>query len=136
MRRLLLVLTVVVAAATPALAQDDKPYDIHIGGGAMIPVSSVKDSFNTGGSFSIGGTYFITPTVGIMGEYSYDKMTGPERTLGLSATPVSLATGTALIESNQQMHAGLIDVVVRSNPGVRSAATSSAAAASTTGWCS
>ena len=116
MRKVLLVLSVLVAAATPALAQDDKPYDIHIGGGAMFPISSVKDSFNTGGSFSIGATYFITPIIGIMGEYTYDKMNGPDRTLGLQVTPAALATGTAVIQSNQQMHAGVFDLVVRSRP--------------------
>jgi Outer membrane protein beta-barrel domain len=117
MRRLVFVLTIVCAVATPAFAQDDKPYDVHIGGGAVFPIGSVKDSFDTGGSFSIGGTYFVTPTVGIMGEYNYDKMHGPDRTLGLSATPQAVVNGTALIQSNQQMHSGVFDVVVRSPHG-------------------
>ena len=113
MRRLALVLSVICAVATPAFAQDDKPYDIHIGGGAIFPLGTVKDSFDTGGQFSIGGTYFVTPVIGIMAEYNYAKMSGPEKTFGLSATPIAIQTGTAVIQSNQQQHSGVFDVVVR-----------------------
>jgi len=114
MRTVTLALLVVIGAAAPALAQDDKRYDVNIGGGAMFPLGSYKDSFNTGGNFAFGGTFFITPHIGIQGEYNYDKMSGPERTLGLSATPTALASGTALIQSNQQLHVGLFDLVARS----------------------
>ena len=113
MRRLLFVLTLVCATAAPALAQD-KNYDIHLGGGAIFPMGTVHDDFNTGGQFSIGGTYFFTPTVGFMAEYNYAKMSGPDKTLGLSATPAAIANGTALIQSNQQQHSGVFDLVVRS----------------------
>ena len=47
-------------------------------------------------------------------EYDYAKMHGPDRSLGLSVTPQALANGTALIQSNQQMHAGVFDLLVRS----------------------
>jgi hypothetical protein len=115
MRRLSLVLIVLFAMAAPALAQDDKMYDIHLGGGAIFPLSSVKDSFNTGGNFSIGATFFITPQVGIMAEYGYNKLSGPEKVLGLSTTPVAVITGNALIQSNQQIHSVVADVVFRSH---------------------
>jgi outer membrane protein with beta-barrel domain len=114
MRRLMLVSLVLIATAAPALAQDDKKYDVNIGGGAMFPLGSFKDSFNTGGSFAIGATYFITPVLGIQGEYNYDKMNGPDRTLGLSPTPQAVINGTAVIQSNQQLNVGLFDLVARS----------------------
>ena len=40
MRRLMMVLLVLVGTAAPALAQDDKKYDVNIGGGAMFPIGS------------------------------------------------------------------------------------------------
>ena len=116
MRRLMIVSLVLIAMAAPARAQDDKKYDVNIGGGAMFPLGTFKDSFDTGGNFAVGATYFITPVIGIQGEYNYDRMNGPERTLGLSLTPGAPVTGSALIQSNQQMNVGLFDLVVRSRP--------------------
>jgi hypothetical protein len=113
MRRLMTVLLLVVATAAPALAQDDKKYDVNIGGGAMFPLGSYKDSFNTGGSFNIGATFFITPTVGIQGEYNYGKMNGPEKTILVSSTPGGLNPSNQLIESNQQMNVFTFDGVFR-----------------------
>jgi len=113
MRRLMLVWLVVIGTAAPALAQDDKRYDVNIGAGAMFPLGSYKDSFNTGGGFSFGGTFFVTPTIGIQGEYNYGWMSGPEKTILVSPTPVGVGS-SQLIESNQHMHAGLANLVVRS----------------------
>jgi len=116
MRRLFLALLVMAGAAGPAFAQDEKPYDINIGGGALFPVGSYKDSFNTGGSFVIGGTYFINPMIGIQGEYNYGRMNGPDKTILVSSTPGGLNPSSQLIQSNQQMNAGLFDLVVRAKP--------------------
>jgi hypothetical protein len=113
MRRLMLVWLVMIGTAAPALAQDDKRYDVNIGAGAMFPLGSYKDSFNTGGGFVFGGTYFITPTIGIQGEYNYGWMGGPEKTIIVSPTPGGVGS-SQLLESNQQMHAGLANLVVRS----------------------
>jgi opacity protein-like surface antigen len=113
MRRLMMALLVVAATAAPALAQDDKKYDVNIGGGAMFPLGSYKDSFNTGGSFNIGATYFINPMIGIQGEYNYGRMNGPEKAILVSSTPGGLNPSNQLIQSNQQMNNFLFDVVVR-----------------------
>jgi hypothetical protein len=112
MRRLMLVLLVLVGTAAPALAQDDKKYDVNIGGGAMFPIGSYKDSFDTGGSFNIGATYFINPMIGIQGEYNYGRMNGPEKTINVSPTPGGI-TSAQLIQSNQQMNNFLFDAVIR-----------------------
>jgi Outer membrane protein beta-barrel domain len=115
MRKMMVVLIVALGAATPAFAQNDKPYDVNIGGGAFFPLGSYKDSFNTGGNFSIGGTYFVTPMIGIQAEYEYSKMGGPEKVLGLSATPAAIVNGTAVLQSNQQINAGVVNLVARSH---------------------
>src|SRR3954468_232922 len=112
MRRLILIFLVLVGTAAPALAQDDKKYDVNIGGGAMFPLGSYKDSFDTGGSFNIGATYFINPMIGIQGEYNYGKMSGPEKTILVSPTPGGI-TSSQLIQSNQQMNNFLFDAVIR-----------------------
>jgi hypothetical protein len=116
MRRLTLVLALLIATAAPALAQDDKRYDINIGGGVMFPATGLKDEFNTGGNFSIGGTYFFTPTLGFQGQYAYDRMNGPEKTIFVSAVPGG-AGSAQLIQSNQQINSGEFDIVGRSKQG-------------------
>ena len=114
MRRLSLVFLLVIGAAAPSFAQDDKRYDVNIGGGALFPIGSYKDSFNTGGDFAIGGTFFITPMLGIQGEYNYGRMNGPEKTILVSSSPGGLNPSSQLLQSNQQMHVGLFDLVLRS----------------------
>ena len=116
MRRLTLVLVLLMATAAPALAQDEKPYDINIGGGVMFPATGLKDEFNTGGNFSIGGTYFFTPTLGFQGQYAYDRMNGPEKTIFVSPIPGGVGSAQ-LIESNQQINSGEFDIVARSKQG-------------------
>src|SRR5262249_59929683 len=112
MRRLCFAPLALIARAAPASAQD-KRYDINIGGGAEFPIGSYKDSFDTGGTFAIGGTYFITPMIGIQGEYNYNRMDGPEKTISISSLPGGPITNSALLQSNQHMHVGLFDLVVR-----------------------
>ena len=114
MRRLTLVLVLLTATAAPALAQDEKPYDINIGGGAIFPIGSYKDSFDTGGNFSIGGTYFVNPMIGIQAEYEYNRMNGPEKVLGLSNAPGAVITGNAVLQSNQQINAFIGYLILRS----------------------
>jgi len=114
MRRLMLVCLAALGMAAPAAAQSDKPFDFHIGGGWVFPVGTYSDEFNTGGQFVIGGTYWVTPTIGIQGQYEYDKNSGPSRTVSFTQNPIGGAITNGLIESNHQMHAAVFDVVVRS----------------------
>jgi hypothetical protein len=113
MRRTIVALVVVLGAAGTAFAQDEKPFDVNIGGGVMWPLGSYKDSVDTGGHFAIGGTFWTSPTVGIQAEYNYDRMGGPSKTLLLSPTPVAASNASGILESNHQMHSGIFDVVYR-----------------------
>jgi hypothetical protein len=114
MRKLMLVCVAVLATAAPALAQD-KPYEINIGGGAIFPVSDFKNDFNAGGEFQIGGTYWVTPNIGIEADYNYARMNGPDKTIQVSTTPGGIQTTTQLIQSNHQLHAGVFDAVYRTH---------------------
>lgn len=114
MRRLMLVLLVVIGTAAPALAQDDKPVDVNIGFGATFPTSGFKDSFDTGWNGTIGATFNINQHLGVQGEYTYARMNGPEKTILVSPSPGGI-TSNQLIESNQQMHIGAVNLVYKSH---------------------
>ena len=59
--------------------------------------------------------HYFKPTVGFQISYMYDHMTGPDKTVLLSATPIAASLTNGIIESNHHMHVGLFDVVFRSN---------------------
>ena len=93
-----------LAVATPARAQGDRPVHMNIGGGFTVPVSDVADRFGTGGGFNIG-VIFQPPAspVGFQVEYSYNELAGDETTIPTSALPGGALTGQALIESHHNM---------------------------------
>src|SRR6266850_2150827 len=111
MRNLLASAFLVLIAAAPAVAQDVRPVSVNFGGGWAFPLSGFKDSFNTGWNGGIGVTFNVKPNLGLQAEYMYDRMGGPDKTIGLSVTPTALATGSGIIESNHQMHTGTFNVV-------------------------
>jgi len=117
MRRLLTACFVIFVAAAPALAQD-KPVDVNIGFGWTFPSSGFKDSFNTGWNGTIGVTFNINQHLGVQGEYTYARMNGPEKTILVSATPIGPGSAQ-LIESNQQMHIGSVNLVYKNHPSDR-----------------
>src|SRR5262249_61321770 len=67
-------------------------------------------------NLSTGGPYYSTPVLGIQAEYEYSRMNGPSKVLGLSSNPGAVISGNAVLDSNQQIHAGVFDLVVRSKP--------------------
>jgi hypothetical protein len=115
MRRLMFVCLVTIGLAAPVLAQDYKPVEVNLGGGATFPVSDFKKDFNTGGNFDIGATFWITPTIGVQAQYTYTRMNGPEKTILVTPTPGGNVGSQQLIQSNQQIHAGVFDIVGRSH---------------------
>jgi opacity protein-like surface antigen len=111
MRDLLAAAFVVLIAGTPAIAQD-RPIGFNFGGGVAFPVTGLNDAFNTGWNGSLGLTWNITPEVGILSEYMYDRLGGPDRSFDFSATPIQGAgTQTGIIESNHQVHTGTFNLV-------------------------
>ncbi len=113
MRRVMLVWLVLIGMAAPAFAQSDRPVEIFLGGGATFPSSDFKSDFNTGGVFGVGATFWVTPTIGIMAEYDYNRMNGPDKTITVYPTPNSVAGSNQLIQSNHQINAGVFDIVGR-----------------------
>lgn len=110
MRKFLWTAALVILVALPASAQD-RPVGFNFGGGWAFPASGFKGSFDTGWNGSIGATFNISPTLGIHGEYMYDRLGGPDRTIDVFPTPNPLNGTPTLIESNHQMHVGTFNMV-------------------------
>ena len=112
-RNLLAASLVFLTLAAPAAAQDYKPVDINIGFGWAFPTADFKNSFDAGWNGSFGATFNINEKVGIMGEYMYTHMNGPDKSILLSATPVLAGTTSGVLQSNHHMHVGLADLVYK-----------------------
>jgi len=110
MRKLVLAGLALLVVAAPVSAQD-KPVTFNIGGGVLFPLGGFKDAFNTGWNGSVGATFNISPTLGIQGEYSYNWMPGPEKTITVFPTPGGGVGSNQLIESNHHMHVGTFNAV-------------------------
>lgn len=98
-------LMAIVAGASPAWAQDEKPVQVNLGGSVVMPLSGIKDDFGTGGGFNIGVTITppAAPHIGLQVEYGYNHLAGEDKTIPTSITPGGVVTGTALIESHHNM---------------------------------
>jgi hypothetical protein len=119
MRKLLGVSFLVLLAASPAFAQDERPVSFNFGAGPTIPVGGFNDAFDTGWNGIFGATFNISPTVGVLAEYSYQWMSGPERTITVFPTPTPQAGTSQLLESNHHMHTGTFDLVYKAPTGDR-----------------
>jgi hypothetical protein len=110
MRKFVLAALLVFVATMPAFGQD-RPVGINFGGGWAFPTSGLNDAFDAGWNGSIGVTFNISPTLGIQGEYMYERMNGPDRTINVFPTPSPVNGTSTLIESNHQIHAGTFNMV-------------------------
>jgi hypothetical protein len=75
----------VLAMVAPAAAQD-KPYSIAIGGALVGPLSDSADRFSTGIGFTAGATWYITPQIGLTGDYVWSTLGVQDDWTGLVAT--------------------------------------------------
>ena len=114
MRKLMTAAFAACLLATPAFAQD-KPVEVNFGFGWTFPTTDFKNSFDAGWHGTIGATFFATPKVGFLVDYTYNKMGGPERTINVVQNPIAGAVATSgLLESNHQIHAVTFNGVWRS----------------------
>jgi opacity protein-like surface antigen len=113
MRDLMAAAVMLLAACAPAFAQD-RPLAMNFGGGVSFPITGLNDAFNTGWNGTLGITWNVTPKMGIQGEYTYDRLGGPERQFTFSPTPTPSPDDPAgLIQSNHQVHTGTFSVIYR-----------------------
>jgi opacity protein-like surface antigen len=114
MRKLLIAVFGALVAAAPAAAQDEKPVDVNFGFGWAVPAGDFKNSFDTGWNGTFAATFNISPMLGVQGEYMYERMDGPSRTILVSVTP-SGPGSAQLLESNHQVHAFTGNLVLKSH---------------------
>jgi len=113
MRNVLTAIVGIFVAASTAAAQDYKPVDVYFGFGWAFPTTDFAKSFDAGWNGTIGATFNVNQKIGIQGEYMYTHMNGPERTIGLSATPLGPVGSSGILQSNHQMHVGTFDVLYK-----------------------
>jgi opacity protein-like surface antigen len=113
MWKLLAALSLMLAVAAPARAQDYKPVDVNFGFGWAFPSADFAKSFDAGWNGGIGVTFNVNPKVGVQAEYMYTRMNGPDKTILVSATPVLASATNGIIESNHQMHVGTFNLVYK-----------------------
>jgi len=90
-----LVLTGVIAAATPAAGQD-KPLSFNIGGGFTVPVGGVTDSLGIGGQVTLGLSYGVKDNVAVAGEYTFSSLGSK----GLTVPQPLIAGGSAVFSGS------------------------------------
>jgi len=113
MRKLMITAFAACLLATPAFAQD-KPVEVNFGFGWTFPTTDFKESFDAGWNGTVGATFFSSPKLGFLVDYTYNKMGGPERTISVVANPIVGAVATSgLLESNHQSHNVNFDLVYR-----------------------
>lgn len=112
MRKVVLAAFLVLTGAGLASAQD-KPVDVNVGFGVLMPVSGINDSFDTGWNGNVGATFNVSPTLGIQAEYMYGRMGGPTKQITVFPSPVAGVGADGILESNHQMHVGTFNVVYK-----------------------
>jgi hypothetical protein len=113
MRKVFAAVFGICLAATPAFAQDDRPVEVNFGFGWSFPSTDFKNSFDAGWTGTIGATFFFRPDLGVSGEYTYNRMGGPEKTIDVFPTPVDVVSSSGILESNHQIHSGVFNLVYR-----------------------
>ena len=90
-RRFALLLIALVAVATPAAAQDERPVQLTIGGGWTGVYGAAADRIGNGGNYTLGVLYNVNETDGNQGEYAWNGIKNKQ--LLLPVFPQPLASG-------------------------------------------
>jgi opacity protein-like surface antigen len=115
---IVLVFALALLIAGTANAQNNKKYEINIGGGFTPTTGDIEEHFGNGGQFEAGFTYFPKDKIGIQAQYAYTKLNGKDFTLPVSVTPGG-GTLNQPFSSGMHMNGLSGDVVYRhSAPGL------------------
>jgi len=76
-------------AAAPAIAQDEKPVQLTLGGGFTGVYGDGADHLGNGGNFTVGVLFKTSSTIGIQGEYGWNGMKQKQLQLPVSAAPIT-----------------------------------------------
>jgi len=76
-----------LCAATPVAAQDERPVQLTIGGGYTAVLGSLADHVGSGGNFTIGALFKVSPVVSLQGEYGWNGMKQKQLSFPVSVNP-------------------------------------------------
>jgi hypothetical protein len=113
MRKMILATLATLAMASPAAAQDYKPFDIMFGFGWAYPTTDFKNSFDAGWNGMIGGSFNFSEHWGLEADYTYAHMNGPSQTVSIASNPIAGSITNGVIDSNHQMHVGSFNAMWR-----------------------
>ena len=131
MSRLNVVCLVTIGLAAPVLAQDKK-VELNLGGGATFP-SRTSRRLQYRRQLRPRRDRLDDPTIGFQAQYTYTRMNRPEKTITVTPTPIAGVGSAQSIQSNQQVNAGVFDIIgARTIPIAWRTATSSADSGSIT----
>jgi opacity protein-like surface antigen len=89
LRRFGLLLAAVLIAAVPAVAQDEKPVKVTVGGGFTGVYGDGADRIGNGGNFTLGLLFKVSPTVSLQGEYGWNGMKQKNLQIPVSVNPLA-----------------------------------------------
>jgi opacity protein-like surface antigen len=79
-----------LCAATPVAAQDERPVQLTIGGGYTGVLGPASDhGVGSGGNFTIGALFKVSPVMSLQGEYGWNGMKQKQLSIDVSPTPVA-----------------------------------------------
>ncbi len=116
MRRVTVFLLVAaLVAAVPASAQDpEKRVVVNIGTGATISTGELNNHLGSGYNLNFGATFYITPAIGILGEYSFNGMGQKQMNVPVVSNPIEGAPSTNQpFYGDMNMQYGNFNVVVK-----------------------
>ena len=104
-RSSLLLCAALLAVAVPALAQDEKPVEVVIGGGFTVPYSDAKKNFGTGGNFDFGANFKFkkAPMVAVQAKYGFNRF-GSKDIQQVATLPAGTIGSTVPLTVNHTMH--------------------------------
>ena len=88
-RRFGFVLMAALIAAVPAAAQDERPIQLTIGGGWTGVYGAGADRVGSGGNFTIGALFKVSPIIALQGEYGWNGMSQKQLSLPVFAQPLA-----------------------------------------------
>ncbi len=116
MRRVAVFLLVAaVVAAVPASAQDpEKRVNVHLGTGATISTGELNNHLGSGYNLNFGLTFNLTPSIGLMAEYSFNGMGQKQVTLPVVSNPIAgVPSSDQPFYGDMNMQYGNFNVVVK-----------------------
>jgi opacity protein-like surface antigen len=116
LRRFGFIALAAVLTAVPALAQDDKPIQLTVGGGFTGVYGAASDQIGNGGNFTIGVLFNTHGPVSLQGEYGWNGMKQKQLSLPVFPTVNPLGGTPTDFFADANMQYGAFNALVHGKP--------------------